>query len=288
MKFWQSLQFARTRDLPLLAQAIERDTPFHGVFLGDHTVHPQRLLTPYPYTPDGHVLWSADTDWPDLGAALAAMAALTTRLRLVTSVMILPLRHPVEVAKMAATVSILASNRLALGVGVGWMHDEYHAAGLDFGTRGRRCDEMIDVMRLMWSGEMVEHHGRFFDFPRSRFSPTPQARIPIYVGGDSPAAQSRAVLRGDGWITSGLSVETLPQNIDSVRRMLHESGRGSDDFEFIATTPPDLDLIKRLRDLGANSIFNVATYDEIAGNVTAEQKLDHVRRYADRIIARID
>ena len=94
MKFWQSLQFARTEDLVGLATAIESQTPFDGVFLGDHTLHPEQCLTPYPYTPDGKMLWAADMHWPDIGASFAAMATATRRLRFVTSVMILPVRHP--------------------------------------------------------------------------------------------------------------------------------------------------------------------------------------------------
>ena len=286
MKFWQSLQFARTEDLVGLATAIESQTPFDGVFLGDHTLHPEQCLTPYPYTPDGKMLWAADMHWPDIAAAFAAMATATHRLRFVTSVMILPVRHPIDVAKSMATVSVLSGNRVALGAGLGWMEDEYRAAAIDFHTRGKRCDEMIDVMRLLWSGSMVEYHGQHFDFPRSQLSPKPAGTIPIYVGGDSPAAMRRAARRGDGWITSGLSRDTLPENIASVRRMLREAGRANEPFEFVASVPPDLDLIRRLEDVGASSIFNLATAEEIRGEDTAELKLDRVRRYGDEIIAR--
>jgi len=286
MKFWQSLQFARTEDLVGLATAIESQTPFDGVFLGDHTLHPEQCLTPYPYTPDGKMLWSEDTHWPDIGASIAAMATATRRLRFVTSVMILPVRHPIDVAKSFATLSVLSGNRVVLGAGLGWMEDEYRAAGIEFRTRGSRCDEMIDVMRLLWSGSMVEFHGRHFDFPRLQLSPKPAGTIPIFVGGDSPAAMRRAALRGDGWITSGLSRDTLPENIASVRQMLREAGRANESFEFVASVPPDLELIRRLEDVGATSIFNLATAEEIQGNVTAAQKLDRVRTYGDEIIAR--
>jgi probable F420-dependent oxidoreductase len=276
----------RTEDLVGLAATIESQTPFDGVFLGDHALYPAQCITPYPYTPDGSVPWPADTDWPDTMAAFAAMATATQRLKFVTSILILPLRHPIDVAKSVATASVLSGNRVALGVGLGWMVNEYRAAGLDFATRGARCDEMIDVMRLLWDGTMVEHHGRHFDFPPSQLSPRPAGRIPIYVGGDSPAAIHRAVCRGDGWITSGLSRETLPENVASIRRMLSEAGRTDEQFEFVASVAPDIELIKRLEDLGATSIFNIATAEEIRGEVDAGRKLDNVRRYADEIIAR--
>ena len=287
MKFWQSLQFAATGDFLELAQEIERQTPFHGVFLGDHGLYPEKLLSPYPYTADGKVLWSAEIDWPDIGTAFGAMAAVTSRIHFVTSIMILPLRHPIEVAKMMATVSIMSGHRAALGVGVGWMEDEYRDFGLDFKLRGKRCDEMIEVMRLLWEGRMVEYHGQHFDFPRSQLSPKPLAHIPVYVGGDSAPAMRRAVLLGDGWISSGLSRETIPENIARIRKMLKEAGRDAGSFEFIATVRPDLEFIKRLRDAGATSIFNLATPEEIDGRVTAQQKLDNIRRYADEIIAKV-
>jgi len=107
------------------------------------------------------------------------------------------------------------------------------------------------------------------------------------VGGDSGPAIRRAVLMADGWITSGLSRDTIPENIAKVRRMLKEAGRENVPFEFIATVRPDLDFIKRLKDVGATSIFNLATPEEIGGRVTAQEKLDNVRRYADEIIAKV-
>jgi probable F420-dependent oxidoreductase len=287
MKFWQSLQFAATEDLPELARGIESDTPFHGVFLGDHTVYPERLLTPYPYTPDGKVLWAAETHWPDIGAALGAMGAVTRRLHFVTGVYILPLRHPVDVAKMMATLSILSNARAALGIGVGWMEDEFRAAGIDFKGRGKRCDEMIEMMRRLWEGRMVEYHGRYFDLPPSQLSPAPKGRIPIYVGGDSAPALRRAALMADGWISSGLSADTILQSIHTVRTLLAQAGRAAEGFEFIASVRPNLDLIKQLRDGGVTAIFNLATPEEIAGRVSAQEKLDNVRRYADEIIAKV-
>jgi alkanesulfonate monooxygenase SsuD/methylene tetrahydromethanopterin reductase-like flavin-dependent oxidoreductase (luciferase family) len=188
---------------------------------------------------------------------------------------------------MMATVSAISGNRAALGVGVGWMEDEYRAVNVAYKTRGRRCDEMIDVMRLLWQDKMVEYHGQHFDFPRSQLSPPPKGRIPIYVGGDSAPAIRRAVLQGDGWITSGLSRDTIPDNIGKIRKMLKDAGRENEPFEFIATIRPDLEFTKRLKDLGATSIFNLATPEEISGRVTAQQKLDSIRRYSDEIIAKI-
>ena len=149
------------------------------------------------------------------------------------------------------------------------MEDEFRAAGIDFKARGRRCDEMIEVMQRLWEGRMVEYHGRHFDFPLSQLSPAPSGRIPIYVGGDSAVALGRAALLADGWISSGLSSDTILGNIDTVRNLLAQAGRTSEGFEFIACVPPNLELIKRLQDGGVTSIFNLSTAHEIAGLVSA-------------------
>jgi alkanesulfonate monooxygenase SsuD/methylene tetrahydromethanopterin reductase-like flavin-dependent oxidoreductase (luciferase family) len=188
---------------------------------------------------------------------------------------------------MMATLAILSGSRVHLGIGVGWMEDEFRAAGIDFKTRGKRCDEMIEVMRGLWEGRMVEHHGRFFDFPLSQVSPAPGNRIPLYVGGDSGPALRRAALQGDGWISSGLSPETILDTAATLRTLLAEAGRTPEGFEFIASVRPNLELIRRLRDGGMTAVFNLATPEEIAGRVTAQEKLDNVRRYADEIIAKV-
>ena len=286
MKFWQSLQFTPTEQLVPLARALE-ETAFHGAFLGDHSLHPQQLTTPYPYTPDGKVLWPADTHWPDISSVFGAFANATRRLHFMSSIMILPLRHPFEIAKMLATVSVLSDNRAALGIGLGWMEDEFRALGIDFASRAKRCDEMIEVMRLLWTGAMVEYHGQHFDFPPSQLAPTPVGRVPVYIGGDSPAALRRAARSGDGWISSGLSAEAVPKQVATLQRLRAEAGRSREPFEVIATLPADLQLIRQMRDGGITAVCNVSTLDEIAGRTSLADRIGTIRRYADEIIARL-
>ena len=179
-----------------LARAAE-EAGFHGVLLSDHLFFPEKLHSRYPYSPDGKPGFDGDTVFPEVWTSIAAMAAATTRLHFSTLVFVLPLRNPLEVAKTLGTLSLLSGGRVALGCGAGWIREEFEQLGVDFSTRGKRFDEMIAVMRALWRGGMVEHHGRFFDFGRIQMSPAPRAPVPIYVGGlsDAGAAPRRPARR---------------------------------------------------------------------------------------------
>src|SRR5439155_1740265 len=150
------------------------------------------LSTPYPYTPDGSPPFTPGTPWPDPWVLIGAMAAVTTRLRFMTNVYVAPARNPFLVAKQVGTAAVLSGDRVALGVGAGWMREEFEQLGQPFGDRGRRLDEMIEVVRALWRGGMVEHHGEHYDFHRLQMSPVPAAPVPIYCGGQSRRAIERA------------------------------------------------------------------------------------------------
>lgn len=287
MRFWQFLRFTAPADLLTLAPAIEQQTLFDGVVLGDHVIFPEELTSPYPYSKDGKLLWDPSTPWPDIAVSIAAMCAVTTRLQFSTNVVVLPLRNPIEMARSLATLSAISGNRVALGAGVGWMAEEYRALGIDFATRGKRYDEMIEVMRLLWSGEMAEYHGRFFDFPRLQLSPSPVGKIPLYLAGGSAAAMRRAARVGDGWITGNLPLDQLTGTFGEIRRLLADAGRADEPFELIAPVGRDLQLIRALRDLGATSIIDLSSRRDIGPAKSEQQKLDYFKRYSDEIIAKV-
>ena len=286
MRFWQFLRFTAPEELPALAQKVEASL-FHGVVLGDHVVFPEKIDSPYPYSKDGKVLWDPTTPWPDVWVAIAAMAAVTHRIHFSTNVFVLPLRNPFEMARTTSTLSALSGNRVSLGTGVGWMEEEYRTVGVDFNTRGKRYDEMIDVMRLLWKGEMAEYHGEFFDFPRLQMSPKPAGHIPIYLGGGSPPAMRRAARKGDGWITGNFKRETIGAIIANMRLMLKQAGRENEHFELIAPVGADLDFVKQLRDLGITSIIDLSSRRDIGPEKTLQQKADYFNRYSDTIISKI-
>src|SRR6185312_2313699 len=148
-----------------LAQAAEA-AGYAGVTAADHVFFPAQMHSRYPYSPDGSVSWDGTYPWPDPCVLVGAMSMVTSRLRFITSVYILPLRHPFIVAKSVGTAAVLSGNRVILGGGVGWMRDEFDLLESDFTTRCARTDEIVDVMRLLWTGEMVEYRGNHFDFDR--------------------------------------------------------------------------------------------------------------------------
>jgi alkanesulfonate monooxygenase SsuD/methylene tetrahydromethanopterin reductase-like flavin-dependent oxidoreductase (luciferase family) len=241
MKFWQAITWSETDQLLEIARFAE-ELGFHGLMSGDHAVYPESISPDYPYSDSGMPPMQSDDEYPDQTAIFAAMAAVTTTLHFTCGVYVLPLRNPHEVARACATLAILSDNRFILGAGVGWMKEEFDIYGVDFRTRGKRTDEMI------------EHRGEHFDFPRVQLSPAPATPPPIYVGGASEVALKRAA-RNDGYIGAG----TLPQDVAPLLKRLEELRReyGRDHLPFEAmlgiSAEPSLDLFKQLQDDGLES-----------------------------------
>jgi len=190
---------------------------FGAVVISDHLVYPQRLDTPYPYTADGAPRWQADTPWPDPFVAIGAMSAVTERLRFIVSVLVLPLRHPVMAAKSIATAAVLSGDRLTVGVGAGWMREEFDLLGQPFEGRGQRLDEAIEVMRTLWRGGMVEHHGAHYDFGPVQMSPVPRRPVPLYGGGVSEPALRRAATLCDGWASEVQTTREVEEIVQKLR-----------------------------------------------------------------------
>jgi probable F420-dependent oxidoreductase len=253
MKFWQAITWSETDQLLEIARFAE-ELGFHGLMSGDHAVYPESISPDYPYSDSGMPPMQSDDEYPDQTAIFAAMAAVTTKLHFTCGVYVLPLRNPHEVARASATLAILSDNRFILGAGVGWMKEEFDIYSVEFRTRGKRTDEMIEVLHKLWRGGMVEHRGEHFDFPRVQLSPAPATPPPIYVGGASEVALKRAA-RNDGYIGAG----TLPQDVAPLLKRLEELRReyGRDHLPFEAmlgiSAEPSLDLFKQLQDDGLES-----------------------------------
>ena len=288
MKFWQVVSFSEPDQLPGIARAAE-EAGFHGVLVSDHLFFPGRLASRYPYSPDGKPGFDGQTPFPAPWVTIAAMAAVTERLRFATMVYVLPLRHPVEVAKTVGTASVLSGGRVALGVGAGWIREEFDALGVDFATRGRCMDECIEVLRRCWSGEMIDHQGVFFDLPPLQMSPAPAAPIPIWVGGLSPAALRRAAQLGDGWIGTGQGPEELLPILERLTALRGEAGREREPFEVMAplTVPPEPELLRRLGERGVTSTTAWPFSYTIGPRTSLAQKRDAMRRFGDEVIARV-
>jgi alkanesulfonate monooxygenase SsuD/methylene tetrahydromethanopterin reductase-like flavin-dependent oxidoreductase (luciferase family) len=198
------------------------------------------------------------------------MAAVTSRLQFTTGVYLAPVRHPLVVANAVSSAAVLSGGRVSIGTGVGWMEEEYAAAGQDFKNRGRRLVEMIEILRKLWTGDVLEHHGTFYDFEGLSISPAPERPIPIYRGGDSePALRHAASL--DGWIGSGYTWEDALDRAQNMRNLRRKLGRSpSEPFEIIVPLyglPDDLDSYRRLEEAGVTAIVAMpwAPWDAPAG-----------------------
>jgi probable F420-dependent oxidoreductase len=285
MKFWQSLAFTEWDQLVDVAK-IADEVGFEGVLLSNHLFVPEKFGHAYPYSETGDPGFDPGTDWPDPWTTIGALAAATTRLRFATMVFILPLAHPLEVAKSVGTAAVLSGDRVALGAGAGWMREEFDVLGVDFATRGRRFDESIDVLRKVWTGNTVEHHGEFFDFPRLRMLPAP-GRVPIHIGGISKRALHRAGRLGDGWIGSGQTPDELLPILDQLDRERADAGRSGEPFEIIAplTVPPEPDVLERLEDRGVSGTVSYPFTYTFGPQSTLEQKRAYLEGFASNVIA---
>lgn len=285
MKFWQSLALTEPEQLLALAKVAE-ESGFHGVLVSDHVFLPEKLASKYPYSPDGAPGFDARTPFPEPWSTIAAMAAVTTRLQFATIIYILPLRNPLLVAKATSSIVALCGKRLALGVGAGWMKEEFDTLGVDFRTRGKRLEEMIEVLHELWRGGVVEHHGRFFDFDRLQMSPAPGESLPVYIGGLSAAALRRAARLGDGWIGPGNAPDEVPGILRELERLREEAGRASRPFETIVPITASLEpeLLRRLEGQGVSAVVSYPFAYTLGPDSTLEQRCSALRRFGDEVI----
>ena len=189
---------------------------FDAIALPDSLFYMEKQAADYPYTPDGSRMWNAETPWVDPLIAAAAMGAVTSKMRFYTNVMKLGSRNPLLLARQVGSVANLTGNRFGFGVGIGWAPEEFEWCGQPYAKRGARVDEMIEVIKLVLAGGMVEFHGKFFDFERLQMSPAPSQPVPFYVGGHTEVALKRAARVGDGWTSAMM---TRDQLADTVTRL---------------------------------------------------------------------
>lgn len=205
---------------------------YESVWAGEHVVLPSPRVPPSPLKPDTKLL--------DPLVVLAAVASATSRVRLGTGILLLPLRNPLVLAKELASLDVVSGGRLLLGIGVGALQPEFAAVGVPFEDRGRRADEYLDAMRALWSMSDPSHHGHYVDFAGVDAHPRPvQDPVPVIVGGHSPAALRRAVQTGHGWYGFGIDVEETRRCLEELsaaqRRYQRPAGYGPLE---VTVTPP--------------------------------------------------
>jgi len=249
---------------------------YDSLWASDHVALPHTIRSRYPYSDTGRFPLPVDANFLEPLTTLALVAGVTERVRLGTTILVLPHRHPVLAAKMLATLDHLSAGRLILGAGVGWMREEIELLGAPFDGRGAWSDEAIRIMRACWASERASHHGRFFSFDEISVAPLPVRRaIPVWIGGHTPGALKRVVALGDGWHAAFASVEALERGIALLREECARQGRPFEELTLslraglsIRPTPAGPDRkpllgsadqivsdLRRYRDLGVGTVL---------------------------------
>jgi probable F420-dependent oxidoreductase len=250
-----------------------------------------------------HVALSLDTDFSRYGgnapytprsnfleplSLLAALSQVTTRVRLGTGVLIAPLRDPVMLGRAVTTVDVLSGGRLDLGLGIGWNAPEFAHVGASYAARGRRTDEILEVLDALYTEDEPEFHGEFYSFGPIGFEPKPRQRPrpKTFIGGHSPAALRRAARFGDGWYGSG-KLETIQPVLLQLERERQAAERGAEPFEILLTDigpPPGRDELMRLANAGVHGIVLIPWEGSgpRMGTITADGARE-LERYAERL-----
>lgn len=271
-----------------------------SIQVADAPFFPEKVSVPYPYTPDGSRFWPLDVEVLDPWIAITNMAAVTRRVRFLPSVLRLAIRQPLLEAKNLFSVAAVANDRLAVGVGLAWMPEEFKWLGQDMKTRGARQDEAIQIVRLLMQGGFQEFHGKYYDFDRLIMAPVPKKPIPIYVGGTTTPALKRAARLGDGWVSVIHNKEDIPGILAELNGYRREYGRENAPFDIMMHCPnaDTLDDIRRLEDMGITDL-QVTPWsmpgilaEMGVGTIMQQQpplevKVEAIKRYADQVIAKL-
>jgi probable F420-dependent oxidoreductase len=227
---------------------------FESLWTVEHVVVPTAYQSAYPYSPTGKMPGGESVPIPDPLIWLAYVAAATSRIRLATGILILPQRNPVILAKELATLDRLSGGRVELGVGVGWLEEEFDALGVPFEQRGRRTDEHIEVLRRLWREDETAFEGEFTKFASCKSYPKPATEDgpKIHIGGHTPAAARRAGRLGDGFFPGRGAEDGLLPLLDEMRAAAKDTGRDPDSIEVTSGGGLDLDTVKRYADLGVS------------------------------------
>lgn len=258
---------------------------YDSVWVGEHPVliDPHEPPSPLP----------SHSELMDPVPVLAYAAAVTSRIKLGTGIVILPLRNPVILAKELATIDVLSKGRLEVGIGVGYVPGEYDAIGVPFTTRGRRADEWIDALRTLWCDDQPELHGEFVSFGGIQCRPRPHQAggPPIIASGYATAARRRAVERGQGWYGFYQDLDNTKAAIDELGRLADEVDRPAalGKLEIVISPVPgpiDADTVKRYEDLGVDRLAVVQDFGDMAGGPDAARRgkfLDEMAACAERL-----
>jgi len=254
----------------------------------DSICYPEHSDSKYPYTPDGNREFLEGRPFIEPFSLIPAMAAVTERLRFTTFVVKLPIRLPVIVAKSAASVAVLTGNRFAFGVGLSPWPEDFAVTGQDWKSRGKRMDEMIEIIRGLGTGEFFEFHGEYYDIDSIKICPVPTEPLPILIGGHADPALRRAARLGDGWMHAGGEQGVLEGLLARLTELRKEYGREREPFEIhvISMDAYTVDGVRRLEDLGVTDAIVGFRNAYEPDTQTLQHKIDALRQFADNVIAK--
>ena len=263
---------------------------FDTIAVPDSVFFPEKVSAEYPYSADGGRFWAPETPFLDPFVSISAMAAVTERIRFVTNVVKLPIRDPLLVAKQLSSMAVLANDRVGIGVGLSWIPEEFAWTHTEMKTRGKRADEMIEILRLVCGGggpQWVEYHGKHYDFDRLMISPAPEQAVPISVGGLSEPGLRRAARLGDGWISVQNTEADITAAVADLHRYRAEYGRtGPFEINALCIDTFDLDGYHRLADAGVTELQAVPWYFYGGDPEDLSVRIDSLTRFADEVIAK--
>ncbi|HYR42332.1 MAG TPA: LLM class F420-dependent oxidoreductase [Terriglobia bacterium] len=247
---------------------------YDSLWVLERTLVPVNPIIPYPATKDGKLPDEYKIVLDPI-ESLTFAAAVTSRIRLGTSVIVLGNHFPLLLARRLATLDVLSRGRLICGLGIGWSQDEIEAAGVDFKTRGRRADEFVQVLKKIWTEDPVEFSGKFFQIPKSYIGPKPvqKPHPPIIFGGFVGKSFERVVKHGSGWNPSGVPAEHLQGMIESMRAAARAEGKRPEDFEvyYRAFWHPTREEFKKLEDIGVNHVILDLNFNSYALDAVLKQ-----------------
>ena len=235
---------------------------YHSLWLGDHIVIPEKIEAAYPYSADGAAGFPRRAPFPDPFVLLGGLALATSRILLGTSVIVIPYRNPLAVAKAVTTVDLLSHGRFQFGVGVGWLKEEFDALGEDFTRRARQTREYLHIMKAVWQAEPASFSGEFLTFSDIHNVPLPvqKPHPPIIFGGESLPALKRVADLGDGWQPGTASLKVLSKSVPQLQALMTERGRDYADLSVSALSAagPLLrkpEVIPQLGELGVRELI---------------------------------
>ncbi len=228
---------------------------FSTLWAPEHVVLVDQYQSRYPYSAQGKFPAPTDAPIADPFLTLCTLASVTNRIRLGTAICLVPEHNPLVLAKVIATLDCLSEGRFTLGVGVGWLQEEFRALGISWDRRAQRTREYIEAMRRLWSEPLSSYHGEFVDFENVRSNPKPVrgSALPVFFGGESGPALSRVAEYGNGWVGFNLSPDEAAGKIRRIEQLLQANGRKRTDVELAVSNsgkPITSDDLKRYRDAG--------------------------------------